>query len=376
MALPREPRQKMINIMYLVLTAILALNVSAEVINAFKTVEASLLNSNTAISKANETIYTSLKDKLTDPQTHEKAVKWTPLAEQVQKLSADMMTYIDGLKKELKDGAGLRMVEKDGKMVEDFKLDNLDASTRIFETNGRGKEFQDRLIAYKNAVINLDPDINKQFATSLPIDVEPAIGQEGRAKDFTGSYFHMTPTIAALTMLAKFQNNIKNAENQVVTYCHNQIGAVKLIFNKFQPIAGASATYLMPGEEMVITAGVGAFNDAAKPIISIDGAPTALNENGVAEKKFNVSGAGSRKVHVSISYTKPDGTTDHLEKDIDYVVGVPGGAAVMLDKMNVFYIGVDNPVTIGSPTGWDKTNVSMSGGTISGTGSKRTESSL
>jgi len=44
----------------------------------------------------------------------------------------------------------------------------------------------------------------------------------------------------------------------------------------------------------------------------------------------------------------------------------------MLDKMNVFYIGVDNPVTIGSPTGWDKTSVNMSGGTISGSGSKRT----
>ena len=57
---------------------------------------------------------------------------------------------------------------------------------------------------------------------------------------------------------------------------------------------------------------------------------------------------------------------------MEYTIGTPGGAAVMLDKMNVFYIGVDNPVTIGSPTGWDKTNVSMSGGTISGNGSNRT----
>lgn len=59
-------------------------------------------------------------------------------------------------------------------------------------------------------------------------------------------------------------------------------------------------------------------------------------------------------------------------QNVEYTVGTPGGAAVMLDKMNVFYIGVDNPVTIGSPTGWDKTNVTMSGGTISGTGSNRT----
>ena len=144
-----------------------------------------------------------------------------------------------------------------------------------------------------------------------------------------------------------------------------------MIFNKFQPIASGSSTYLMPGQEMVVTAGVGAFNDAARPIISIDGAATPLNENGVAERKFNVSGSGNKKVHVSISYTKPDGTKDVLEKDIDYTVGIPGGAAVMLDKMNVFYIGVENPITISSGSGWDKTTVSMTGGTIAGSGSNR-----
>jgi hypothetical protein len=117
---------------------------------------------------------------------------------------------------------------------------------------------------------------------------------------------------------------------------------------------------------------VGAFNAAAQPQITIDGANVPLNENGVAEKKFNASGAGKRSVHVVINYKKPDGTPDRLEKDIEYTVGTPGGAAVMLDKMNVFYIGVDNPVTIGSPTGWDKTQVAMTNGTITGSGSQRT----
>jgi gliding motility-associated protein GldM len=182
----------------------------------------------------------------------------------------------------------------------------------------------------------------------------------------------MTPAIAALTMLSKFQNNIRAAENQVVTYCHNQIGAVKLIYDKFQAIASTNSNYLMPGEEMIVTAGVGAFNDAAKPQISIDGASIGLNENGVAEKKFNVSGGGKKTVRVNISFTKPDGTIEKLEKNIEYTVGTPGGAAVMLDKMNVFYIGVDNPVTIGSPTGWDKTSVTMANGTITGSGSQRT----
>ena len=364
MALPREPRQKMINIMYLVLTAILALNVSAEILEAFKTVDTSLKNSTNSITKSNDVLYKSLNDKLADPQSAEKAKIWQPKALTAQDLSLKMATYIDDLKQQLKQGAGLK---EDGS----FKEDNLDASTRLFETKGKGSELEKKLMEYKEAMLNIDSSIRNQFANNFPVTVEVPKGQEGKVRSFTSTYFHMTPTVAALTMLSKFQNNVKNAENQVVTYCHNQIGAVKVIYDKFQPIAAGSSTYLMPGQEMVVTAGVGAFNDASKPSISIDGSPVSLNENGVAEKKFNVSGSGNRKVHVSISYTKPDGTTDRLEKDIDYTVGIPGGAAVMLDKMNVFYIGVDNPITISSGSGWDKTTVSMTGGTISGSGSNR-----
>ena len=78
MALPREPRQKMINVMYLVLTAILALNVSNEVINAFKVVDKSLMTSNENISASNNSLYKGLEEKLTKPESQEKANMWTP----------------------------------------------------------------------------------------------------------------------------------------------------------------------------------------------------------------------------------------------------------------------------------------------------------
>ena len=379
MALPREPRQKMINIMYLVLTAILALNVSAEVINAFKTVDKSLTDSNSNIEKSNGTLFQSLSEKLKNPQTQEKAAIWAPKADQAKKLSDELYNYIEGLKKQVKmqadlkvDKAGNTVLDKDGN--EDFKMDYLEASTRIFEKNGEGKVLYQKLDAYRKSMLAIDSAINP---TTFPVNLTVPPSHSGNARtgdpviDWTASYFHMTPAIAALTMLSKVQNNVKNAENQVVAYCHSKIGAVEVIYNKFEPIASGSSTYLMPGEEMTVVAGVGAFNDAARPVISINGAPTALNENGVAEKKFNVSGGGNQKIHVSISYTTPDNTIAHLEKDIEYTVGTPGGAAVMLDKMNVFYIGVPNPVTIGSPTGWDKTQVTMTGGSITGNGSSR-----
>jgi gliding motility-associated protein GldM len=369
MALPREPRQKMINIMYLVLTAILALNVSAEVINAFRVVDTSLTTSNKNLSTATGDLFNSLQEKMKDASSREKASYWFPKAQKAKALSDELTSYIENLKVELKKASGLRMKEKDGKQVEDFKLDALDASTRVFDVGGKGNELKSKLEKYKADILAIDPEVKKEFDKKLPLETAVPPSQEGTQKDFTQTYFHMTPTIAALTILSKFENNVKNSENQVVTFCHNQVGAVKIVYNKFEPIAVANSTYLMPGQEITMTAGVGAFNDQARPVVSYDGAVVALNEKGVAEKKFNVSGSGLHKTHVHITYNDPNtGKPASLDKDIEYTVGTPGGAAVMLDKMNVFYIGVDNPVTISSGTGWDKTHVSMTGGTISPAG--------
>jgi gliding motility-associated protein GldM len=354
----------MINIMYLVLTAILALNVSAEVINAFKVVDTSLINSNNNIGVANSTLYKSLESKLSDPQSAEKARVWQPKAAEAQKLSADMTSYLENLKVELKKEADLKII--DGK--ESYREDNLDAATRLFDTHGKGKELEAKLTQYRNAMLNIDPAIKTEFEKTLPIDVTPPKSQEGTKKDFTQTYFHMTPTVAALTMISKFQNNVKNAENQVVTFCHNQIGAVKVVYDQFAALVGQSSNYVMPGQEIEITAGVGAYSKAAQPQITIGGTSQSLDADGRAVYKFQASGAGNHTVPVSVTYTKPDGTKESKSFNVEYTVGTPGGAAVMLDKMNVFYIGVPNPVTVSSGTGWDKTKVSMSGGTLTPAG--------
>ena len=375
MALPKEPRQKMINIMYLVLTALLALNVSSEILNAFKVVDKSLTTSNTNLNNANTTLYKSLEAKLADPLTAQKAAIWQPKAVQAQKLAAELDNYINQLKTDLKKEAGAKMVEKDGKQVEQFKEDDLEAATRLFGNGEGGKnkgpELEKKLKDFKTAMLAIDPEIAAKFSNTFPVDVEPPTGQDGTKKPFTEAYFHMTPTVAGLTLLSKFQNNVKNAENQIVTFCHEQVGAVKVKFDKTGVLLGQSSNYVMPGEEITITAGIGAYSSAAAPQISIGGSSVQVVD-GQGISKFQASGAGLRKVPVTIRYKDQDGNDKVETKEVEYTVGTPGGAAVMLDKMNVFYIGVDNPVTIGSPTGWDKTSVSMSGGTISGQGSKRT----
>jgi len=375
MALPREPRQKMINVMYLVLTAILALNVSHEVVDAFKVVDKSLITSNNNISASNETLYKSLEEKLNEPQSVEKAKIWEPKAMTARQYSAEMVTYIDSLKLALKNAADLKM-KWDDKMkdsVEDFREDNLDASTRLFETKGKGPELKARLDQYKERMLNIDPSIRAEFQNIFPVNTLPPLSQEGKQKDFTQTFFHMTPTVAALTMLSKFQNNIKNAENMVVTYCHNQIGAVEVHMDKTGVLVGTNSTYLMPGQQLEITAGVGAYSSAASPTISINGSNVPVT-NGQGKYTTSVSGAGEHTVNVNVSYRDENNKIQTQSVPVKYVVGTPGGAAVMLDKMNVFYIGVPNPVTINSGTGWDKTRVSISSGSLipSGTPGKFT----
>jgi len=373
MALPKEPRQKMINMMYLVLTALLALNVSSEILNAFRTVNNSIISASGVIDNKNQTVYASFDELLKDPKTSEKARLWQPYANQAKALSTDVNTYINNIKTELKKEADLKI--ENG--VEVFAEDNLDASSRLFDTKGRGLELYNKLKTYKTQLLATldpgkfsDPIIKKGVAQkreelekNFPLDLSVPKSQTGSQKDdWSSGYFYMTPTIASITILSKFQNDVKNAESQVVDYFLSQVGSVKVVFDEFQPLIGTNATYLMPGDELEITAGIGAYSKAATPRISIGGSTPALTE-GKAVYKTTVSGAGEKSVNVVINYTKPDGSTGTIEKAIRYTVGVPSGASVFLEKMNVLYTGVDNPVTVSAGSaGLEKMNVSFTGG--------------
>jgi len=363
MSLPKEPRQKMINMMYLVLTALLALNVSAEILNAFKTVDRSLMIASGVAEQKNQEIFKSFKAKLEDPTSREKAAIWEPKAQQVKKISDELYNYIETLKSELKKESGLKTV--DGK--EEFKEDDLDAGTRLLvqrapEGKGKGKELFEKLKAYKEQLLSIDSEMKKEIEVGLPLDLTiPPTSSEAGKSDWSYAYFHMTPTIAAITILSKFQNDVRNSESKAVEFCHKQIGQVEIIYDQFQAFAGTNTQYLMPGEELVITAGIGAFSKAAQPSVSIDGANVSLNAEGTAEYKTRVGGSGAGIKRVRISYAKPDGTTAVVEKEIKYTVGIPAGLTVSTDKTRVFYKGLENPLSVTGGGGDEKVNVSIEG---------------
>lgn len=368
MSLPREPRQKMINMMYLVLTALLALNVSSEILNAFKTVNNSLEKTNEVVTASTNDLMASLRDKMSDPGTKEKATIWYQKAQQVQSLSKEMYDFINGLKKKIADGA-----KYDPNSDKDKGIDNLDVTTRVMVEKGDGKLLKSKLEEYKKNVLAIDPEISKNFAASLPINTEMPKTKNKSNKTWEAAYFHMVPTVATMTILSKFQNDVKTSENKVTSFCHEQVGKVVYRQDAFAALAIANTTNALPGQEIEITAGVGGFSKAITPKISIGGQTVTLGDDGAAHYKFKADRLGNNSIPVNISYTDQDGKVQNITKTVEYVVG-QSSAAVQLDNMNVLFIGVDNPVTISGSGSVDqiKASISGGGGVLSGNGAHRT----
>ncbi len=377
----------MINMMYLVLTALLALNVSTEVLNAFNTVNNSLQNSNAVVSQKNNLTYKAFSDALADEKTKEQAKIWGTPALQIQSEAGSFSTYIENLKTALQKESGLKVV--DGKP--EYNIGDLDAATRMFDQGGHGKKLYDSLRDFRNRLLFLiDPNnpmyadaklgdtvkadmlrAEAEFKARLPINLAVPKSETGEAdkkdtaENWTIRYFHMTPTVAALTILSKFESDVKNSESQVIDYLHSKIGEVKIRYDKQAAIVSPSATYLMPGDKLTITAGIGAFSSTARPTITINGQDAPPNDQGVGEYTTPVSGSGPHEAVVDIKYYKPDGSVGLEHKVIKYDVGTPSGASVFLEKMNVLYVAEENPITIsGGSVGAEKVHVSFSNGDI------------
>ena len=361
MALPKEPRQKMINLMYLVLTAMLALNVSAEILNAFKTVDNSLTGTNSTINTSTSNILGSLQDKMSDPASAAKAQVWYPKAQKATVLAKDMYDYITSLKSKILSGAEFKKEDSS------YKQDNLDVATRIMITDGEGKKLRQKLEDYRNNLLKIDPAIEQQLKNSLQIDVSMPRVQDKGNNTWEAAYFHMVPTVAAITMLSKFQNDVKTSENKVVAFCHEQVGKVAVRFDTYAAIIGQSSSYVMPGQEIEVTAGVGAFSKAAQPRVTINGSGASLGDDGVAHAKFTAGGVGQHSVPVTIVYTDQEGKQQTITKNVDYTVG-QSATAISLTKMNVLYIGVDNPVSIAASGGAEQLNPTISQGSLEKTG--------
>ncbi len=353
----------MINLMYLVLTALLALNVSAEVMNAFFSLDKGLKSSRTIVENNNDQLMASI-DKQADAYRNERNDKYRKHAKEAQNVANEFTAYIETIRKEVFD-LGKGPSKNDPTIPMDIR--NKDVTTRYFINENKGKEIEDKINETRQKLLAL-ADNDKSVETALPLMVEE-LPANSPSKNWPEFKFKQMPVAAVFPILGKMQSDAKNSATAILNFCAKKVGGEDIKFDRFTPAVSAEKSYVISGDRYVADVFLSAFSSSADNIsINVGGSNLPLKD-GIARYETSTSGVGERTFKVSINVKNPlTGQTENFSKDFKYEVG-QRSVAVSLDKMNVFYIGVDNPISVSAAgVSSNDVRVSASGVTVSAQG--------
>jgi gliding motility-associated protein GldM len=374
MSIPKEPRQLMINLMYLVLTAMLAINVSSEILRAFSIINKSINTSNNSIDQKNggtiQNFEEALKEKkvLEDPAKKARIEAALVRAKQVREETTTMVNQILGYKQEIIKQSGGKIIDsKTSDSVLKAESD-LDAATVVMiEKLKRGPQMKQQLESYKKKIIELSAKPSDTAAvlysagldSILPITFDYGTKNGiGTDEQWAFNNFHMVPTIGAVTILDKYVNDVRNSENIVLDQIwaeafgekvlNKKVPPVIQISNRFALIGGAENSYLLPGQKYTSKFMIGSYNSSNTQAvyIAVNGSPIKVVD-GVGSFETTAGEPGEKTLKITGTIYDPNikRSVAVTPIDVKYFVGTPA-ASISLDKMNVFYLGVDNPITI------------------------------
>ena len=358
-------RQKMINIMYLVLLAMLALNVSDSILDAFRTITNSLETSKNNVNLSTDQMFSAFEATKLKEQP-ERAKPIYDKAKQARALAGELDTYIAALKKEFEEQGG-GYDEETGDLKE---RGNTDIAPGLMVNNGKGEELQKKINETHDKLLALlDQSNNKNVSfTLLAKDSERSLN--GKKKWVDINFGEGTPLTAAMAILTKVQADLRNAESEVVKRILGKMDQAVVNLDQFAAVAVAPSSYLIQGQPYTADVFLTAYDSKSSPSITVGG--QALNvKEGKGSYTVNTSREGIFTWVGSISVKQNDGTIKtYRTPEQKYQVARPS-AVLSPDKMNVFYIGVTNPVSLAAPgIPAEKLRVSMSSGSITGAAGK------
>jgi len=349
------PRQKMINMMYLVLTALLALNVSREVMDAFYDVMQNQNNTIATVEKQNASIYTAFT--LADAENHTKAGPWKDKAFQVQSKAQDLYTYLDSTKAILIRNTG-GIDEETGKPKGMSNREKV-ANYMIIEKHGlelkeKMSEYRDFLLGYAGDNEHLSDALNKVFNLD---DVKNA---DGVSEPWEKNKFEHYPLIAVVTFLTNMQADVRNAEAQTIDHLQENIGKSDLKFTGVKALVMPKSNYVTQGDFYEADVFLAAYDETQDPTIVINGQELSNDQiiNGVGKYKVKTSATGEQKWAGVIKLTQ-GGIPREYPVEATYTVAPPS-VVISPSKLNVLYRYVDNPLEISVP-GVNPKNLRVSG---------------
>lgn len=350
-----SPRQKMINLMYVVLMAMLALNVSSDVLNGFSLVADGLKKSAENASKSNLGIYNTLEQQMKNNPAKVKV--WYEKAKYVRGMSDSLYN----LAEELKEAIVRKSDGKDADVNNIRNREDLEASTQIMLApgTGRGEELYNAINGYRERIVHMVTDKEKKDIITSNLDTE--VPDKNLGKNWQEYTFENMPTAAAVTLLTKLQNDVRYAEGEVL---HNLISNVDVKDIRVNEISA----FVIPNAQTIVQGGrfsaqiiMAAVDTTRRPTIYIGG-KEIQSDNGYYETVCSKTGDFTFSGHIEML----NGSGEKVRRDFSqkYSVVAPS-ATVSADIMNVLYAGYDNPMSISVPgVPSSKLRVSMTGGTF------------
>ena len=342
------PRQKMINLMYLVFIAMLALNMSKEVLSAFGILNNKIIESNNISDLRNESSFKQLAQKAADQpgQFGDKKVK----VEKVRLLSKEFSMYIEDLKTEF-----TKELERDDDGNLPFEaMDKGDlVDERFFEgdkPSPKGKEFLDKIANYVlelkkvggSSIAEVEmKKIQERFATN-PVKSKKAETTLGWLEyNYKGF-----PLIATITKFSQLQADVKTTESDIIAGMFQSDLVAAASLTAYQPIVVPDKTVFFQGEAVTGKIILGKFDPSLKAKSVIVNGTSVKAEAGQAKFSFGAGAVGEHDITGSFNFDENGKVISLPIKGGYVVVSRPNSANISADKMNVVYRGLPNPMTI------------------------------
>ncbi|WP_279129701.1 gliding motility protein GldM [Muribaculum intestinale] len=354
-----SPRQKMINLMYIVLTAMLALNVSSDVLDGFGQVEEGLARSNATVDQRNEAVFRRLEAFA--EQNPEKGATWLDKATEVRSTTSRVYGLIDTLKMAI-------AIEADGNnanLANILNQDNLDAASIVMLSPGsaKGKHLRSTIDYYRNYIGSLMSDSLKRDNIMRSLSTEQ-ITRRGTVTPqlWEEAMFENKPVIAAITLLTKLQSDIRYAEGEALSTLLANVDAGDVRVNELNAFVIPQSRNVMRGSRYSANIVLAAVDTTQRPTIYINGKQLD-NDRGLFETLASSTGNFDYSGYLEVPHG--DGTVTRHDFNSSYTVIEPT-ATISATMMNVLYAGIDNPMSISVPgIAPSAISASMTNGTLS-----------
>ncbi len=356
---PVSPRQKMINLMYVVLMAMLAMNVSNEVLNGFSIVEESLNRTTESAAKENLAIYNDFETQMeANPQ---KVKEWYEKALLVRSASDSLFNFAGELKLAIAR-------EADGKNGDPANLRNkegLEPANQVMLAPGRGRggDLKQALEQYRDLMLSLVSDTALKH--KIVDDLSTEVPRTGLGKNWQEALFESMPAAASVTILSKMQNDVRNVEKEVLHALVQNIDVKDIRVNALEAFVIPNSQTIVRGDKFSAHIVMAAVDTTQIPEIYIGNTKVNLKDNlyeTVCGKTGDFTLAGFIET--------VNGNGDKIRRDFEqkYTVVDPS-ATVSADLMNMLYAGYNNPISVSVPgVPLNKIQATMTNGSLTPTG--------